>query len=244
MSSKAWQPPVISGKSFSAPRVARIVNPAMETEVKPMEWRELGAPRRETPSTGGAPGTGKPEPPSPDITAQLDAMRMQCEQKVREAHAAGVREAEAAARTKAMAEVQATLAQMAQSIADLAQFRPRLRKEAEGDTIKLALAIARRVLRREVAIDQDAMRGLVIAAIEKLHAQEIYRVRVSAGQSQAVAAVLRETASHVKIEVIPDPTLVTGSVIFETNHGNLDASVESQLHEIERGLADHLRKKS
>ena len=33
-------------------------------------------------------------------------------------------------------------------------------------------------------------------------------------------------------------------MVFETNQGNLDASVDSQLQEIERGLADHLRKQS
>ena len=36
----------------------------------------------------------------------------------------------------------------------------------------------------------------------------------------------------------------TGAVIFETPRGNLDAGVESQLQEIERGLADRLRKQS
>jgi flagellar biosynthesis/type III secretory pathway protein FliH len=33
-----------------------------------------------------------------------------------------------------------------------------------------------------------------------------------------------------------------GDVIFETTHGNLDASIESQLREIERGFADRLRR--
>jgi len=33
-------------------------------------------------------------------------------------------------------------------------------------------------------------------------------------------------------------------VLFETPRGNLDAGVESQLQEIERGLADRLRKQS
>jgi flagellar biosynthesis/type III secretory pathway protein FliH len=30
--------------------------------------------------------------------------------------------------------------------------------------------------------------------------------------------------------------------VFETAHGNLDASIESQLQEIERGLADRLHR--
>jgi flagellar assembly protein FliH len=43
------------------------------------------------------------------------------------------------------------------------------------------------------------------------------------------------------VEVIADPSAEPGAVIFETDRGNLDASLESQLKEIERGLADRLR---
>jgi flagellar biosynthesis/type III secretory pathway protein FliH len=44
--------------------------------------------------------------------------------------------------------------------------------------------------------------------------------------------------------VLADPSRELGTVIFETQRGNLDASVESQLQEIERGLADRLRRHS
>ena len=47
-------------------------------------------------------------------------------------------------------------------------LRARLRREAEADMVQLALAIARRVLRRELAVDPDALHGLVLAALEKL----------------------------------------------------------------------------
>jgi flagellar biosynthesis/type III secretory pathway protein FliH len=33
-------------------------------------------------------------------------------------------------------------------------------------------------------------------------------------------------------------------VVFETERGNLDASVDAQLREIERGLADCLRRRA
>jgi flagellar biosynthesis/type III secretory pathway protein FliH len=93
-------------------------------------------------------------------------------------------------------------------------------------------------------MDGDAMRGLVMAALEKLQAQEICRVRASAGQAAAIGAILKQAAMHAKIEVISDGSLAPGGIIFETTQGNLDASVDSQLREIERGLADHLRKQS
>ncbi len=214
-----------------APRFARILAPGSDAVVTPIEWRPAGAA-----AAGSAQSAGSPDASA----ARMAQLQQQCEQSVREAHAAGLREGETAAKARATSETQPALEKLAQSIAELAQMRPRLRKQAEGDVIKLSLAIARRVLRREIAIDPDAMRGLVFVAMEKLQAQEACRVRVHPSHAAAIAAMLKQTDS--KIEVIPDGGLTPGGVVFETNQGNLDASVESQLQEIERGLADHLRK--
>jgi len=237
MSSDAWQPKIaVRPPGLLGPRFSRVIEREGEVEVTPVVWRHVGA--------AAAATAGKPEAASPDLAAQIQRIEQQCEQRVKEARAAGLREGEAAARTRATAEVQPVIEKLARSIEDLAQIRGRLRKQAEGDTIKLSLAIARRVLRRELAIDHDAMRGLVMAALEKLQAQEICRVRTNPAQAAAVTACLREAASNAKVEVIPDGSLQPGGVVFETNQGNLDASVDSQLAEIERGLADHLRRQT
>ncbi len=45
-----------------------------------------------------------------------------------------------------------------------------------------------------------------------------------------------------KVDLIADPSLRVGDVIFETSQGTLDASIESQLSEIERGFADRLHR--
>ena len=42
------------------------------------------------------------------------------------------------------------------------------------------------------------------------------------------------------LEIYPDPTLRAGDLVFETSLGQLDASVETQLQEIQRGLTDRL----
>ena len=234
MSSNTWQPRIeLRRAGVLAPRFARVVLPGEEQEVTPMAWRQVGA---------AAAGARKAVEANPDTTAQIRQLQQQCEQRVKDAQAAGLREGETAARTRATAEVQPVLEKLARSIEELAQIRARLRKQAEGDTIKLSLAIARRVLRRELSMDADAMRGLVTAALEKLQAQEICRVRTNPAHVAAITACLRQTVTNAKVEVIPDGSLQPGGVVFETNQGNLDASVDSQLQEIERGLTDHLRK--
>jgi flagellar assembly protein FliH len=239
MSSDAWQPRIaVRPSGLLGPRFARVIEAERAVEATPVVWRQVGAAARNEEAARNA------EAASPDRAAQTQRMEQQCEQRVAEARAAGLREGEAAARARAAADVQPVLEKLARSIEDLAQIRGRLRKQAEGDVIKLSLAIARRVLRRELAIDRDAMRGLIMAALEKLQAQEICRVRTNPAQAAAITACLREGASNAKVEVIPDGSLQPGGVVFETNQGNLDASVDSQLAEIERGLADHMRRQS
>jgi len=181
----------------------------------------------------GGPATG-------DAIAQI---RQECAQQLRDAHAAGLREGDAIGRRAAAAELEPIIARLCASIEELAGMRPRLRHEAEADLVKLALAIARRILRRELSVDPDALSGLVFSALDKLQGQEIIRVRVHPAQAAAVTAGLRKSPAGATVEVLSDPSREPGVILFETPRGNLDASLESQLQEIERGLADRLRRR-
>jgi flagellar assembly protein FliH len=201
----------------------------------PMVWKRVSA---EGNSREGS------EPGPPDAEALRAQMQRECDRRVREAHAAGFGEGEAAGQSLAAAEMQPVLERLARSIDEMGQLRARFRREAEADMVRLSLAIARRVLRRELAVDPDAMHGLVLGALEKLQSQEICRVRVHPSHAVAVTGHLRKNATGSTVEVVPDPTREPGTVIFETDRGNLDASVDSQLQEIERGLIDRLHKQS
>ena len=183
-----------------------------------------------------------PASPGPDLAEAAAAIERQAEQRVREARAAGLREGEAAAKKRATAEVETVLDQLARSIQEMAGLRGRMRSEAEADMLRLALEIARRVLRREMAVDPDALRGVVEAALEKLEGQEVSRVRVHPSHAALVSELLRKNRTAQPVEVIADASLAPGAAVFETERGNLDASVDAQLGEIERGLTDCLRR--
>ncbi len=217
---------------------SKVLPPDDPRPVGPVPWRAVEAPRRRA---GGAPAAA---PAAPDPAAQLAAREQEWQQKAREARAAGAREGEAAARSRAAAEVQPVIERLGRALQDLAALRPRLRRQAEADTLQLALAIARRVLRRELSVDPEALHGLVLAALEKVDAREICRVRLHPSQSAAVSAWLRQAAAGQTIEVVADPGCEPGAAVFETERGDLDASIETQLQEIERGLADCLRRQT
>uniref|UniRef100_Q02C62 Flagellar assembly protein FliH n=1 Tax=Solibacter usitatus (strain Ellin6076) TaxID=234267 RepID=Q02C62_SOLUE len=212
---------------------SKIIAADNNSEVGPVLWRRVLSADPARPASSETPQ---------DETRRLAQIEQQAEQRAREAYATGLREGETAARTRSAAEIQQVIERLARAVDEIAGLRPRLRAEAEADLIRLALAIARRVLRRELAIDPEALHGLVLGALEKLQGQELARVRVHPSHASLVSACLREKRDGAAVEVVPDPTREIGDVVFETQRGNLDASVESQLQEIERGLADRLRK--
>jgi len=78
--------------------------------------------------------------------------------------------------------------------------------------------------------------------LDKLQSRELCRVRVHPDQEAALKSSLDRFSNSQNIELLADPTLQCGDVLFETSHGTLDASIESQLREIERGFADRLKK--
>lgn len=212
---------------------SRIVRPDDGDPPGPVVWRQVGLAERAATGPEGVP-----------VGARMAELQRECEQRVRDARAAGFAEGEMAGRARAAADVQPVLERLARAIEDLGSLRARLRREAEADVLRLALAIARRVLRREMAVDPDAMHGLILGALEKLQAQEISRVRVHPSHAAQLRAWLQPLAGAQAIEVVADSAREPGGVIFETERGNLDASVDSQLQEIERGLADRLRRNS
>ena len=126
------------------------------------------------------------------------------------------------------------------AIEEMSKMKARLRADVEQDAVKLALAIARKVLNRELTTDPEALTGLARIALEKLNLRELQRVRVHPLDAPAIEKMLAASSGPRRVEVIADGTLERGGAVFETERGNLDASVTTQLGEIERGLADML----
>src|SRR5512133_1209792 len=166
---------------------SRLLPPDGPQAIERLAWRQVHT----------AAAAAAPEAPVEAPGAAAEEQRLRWEQRVAEARAAGWREGEAAGRSRAVAEMDAALERMTRTIEEVASLRSRLRREAEADTVKLALAIARRVIRRELAVDPEALHGLVLGALERLQADEICRVRVHPSQVSAVSALLRKSNGGV-----------------------------------------------
>src|SRR5690242_9671173 len=162
-------------------------------------------------------------------------------ERVEDARRRGFAEGVAAAKAKAEADVAAIIERFGAEIVQLVQYRDQIRAEATSELVRLAILIASRVLHRELTVDPEAILGLVKAAVEKAGSREIHRVKLHASHEAQVRKVVEQLSPQRTIEIVADPGLKPGDVLFETSQGELDASVSTQLREIERGLADRLK---
>ena len=198
---------------------------------QPLAWRRL--------ATGGEAA----------IRTQIDALlariaqlEQEIPQREQRAFEAGFRKGESAGQDQAMGRLDPVAEQLARTVADLSQSRRKLRRDAEQDVVKLALAIARRILHRELSMDPEAILGVVKAALQKLEGREVDRVRVHPENADIVRKHVERLGRSQRLEVAADPRLDRGAVVFETACGDLDVSVDTQLEEIQRGLVDRLHR--
>lgn len=106
--------------------------------------------------------------------------------------------------------------------------------------VQLALEIARRILRRELTVDPEAILGLVRAGLESVSLREVLEVRLHPAHAETVRLCLNKLGAPAALAVIADPHLEPGALLVETRRGGFDASADSQLEEIQRGFADLL----
>jgi flagellar assembly protein FliH len=217
----------------------RILDPTEARRIEPWDWSGPSG----SPPPPGAGGGRYPKPARGPFTrtdsrlAEEDE-RPSLEQVKEEAYQEGF----TAGRAAAEQGLRNRFAEVAKALLALETVRDRIRREAENDQVAIALAVARRILRREIHLDPLALKGLVSAAMEKLQGQKILRVIADPTLREGLAQALQEVAAGDAVDIVCDPALEPGSLLFETSRGRLDGSFESQLSEIESGLIDRLNR--
>ena len=209
--------------------------------IAPIEWARPPAAGARRPANlyDGGDKQRWDQPAGADETeSRAAAEQREIAARIEEAYRRGFQEAESAAAREAEAQTESAAVRLAHSIADLATFRPRLRRETEAELVELAMAVAKRILRREIQMDPEALLGLVKAGLERVNRAELLRVRVHPDFAGIVENYLAKNSSGTAVAITADRSLERGAAVFETVRGRVDASIDAQLKEIERGFAD------
>jgi flagellar assembly protein FliH len=191
---------------------------------------------------------GRTERPAvPDHAELEDAMLSAVEAARQAGSQAGEREGRLAARMEMEAESDAAVLREREKLAEaVRQFRvakERYFADVEQEVVKLALAIAGRVLHREAQIDPLLLAGVVRVALEKMADRSGVVLRVAGADVEAWEGVFRAIQASERPRVTEDARLERGECVLETKMGTVELGVQVQLQEIEKGFFDLLNHK-
>lgn len=160
---------------------------------------------------------------------EIDAMREFARQ---EGYAQGRAEAEA--------EVADALASLRAMARGLAEQREVIEESAVREATALAVEVAARLVRADVAANPDRVADVLRGAIRRASDRSQLVARVSpsdlAACREAAPTILLEMGGISRFEVVDDPRIMPGSCVLETAAGDVDATFESQLARVLEAL--------
>lgn len=137
------------------------------------------------------------------------------------------------------------LKQYSSGIDALNKLRRELFLTSEKEVIRLSLEVARKVIKREVAIDEELILTLVKVALSRVADQTLITIRVNPRDYQSIErhrpagiGMSENGSASESVKIVEDPLIARGGCIIETESGTIDARVEEQIREIEKGLLE------
>jgi flagellar assembly protein FliH len=172
-----------------------------------------------------------------DVVTQAKVHAVEVEN---EARTRGHDEGYAAGKAAADAELTEMTATMRELIESARAQRHEIIETAEPELVRLAMAIAERVIHRQIADDPNVVVENVRQALTRLVSREMVTLRVNPADLETIrqhrdSIVTSSDVEHLRI--VEDQRVDRGGVVVETDAGTIDAKVATQLREARRAIA-------
>jgi flagellar assembly protein FliH len=155
----------------------------------------------------------------------------------REAFASGHAAGERAGLEAGNKRAEAMLRRLAQTLDELRSLRATMIRQTEQQMVQLALAIAKRILRREATVDQDLLVALARVALERLGDAGNATIRLHPEDCSHTVQRHGDHWAGARVRVIADPSVSRGGCLVESDFGLIDAGVEAQFEQVARSFA-------
>lgn len=160
---------------------------------------------------------------------------------LRQGHQEGLAQGQAEGRESALLELRQRLDAVEKAwVSALSEFesrRTQMLREARADVLGLAAMVAKKVTKRAVLIQEEAVVDQLAAVLSLLARPTRLRVAVNPDDEpllrSALPAMMSRFAGAEHVELTADPAVSRGSCIARTGAGGrIDASIETQLDRI------------
>lgn len=169
-----------------------------------------------------------------DEAAKVKAAAME------EGKKAAIAAAENTLRTRIDQQLQTLLPTLQQAVQQVQQSRLAWQRHWEQHALRLAIGIAEKVIRQQIAAQPEITLELIREGLELAHGNERITVRLNPADHAAlgdrVLKVSQPLAQLGKVQIVPDPQISAGGCRIDTEFGNVDQRIETQLDRIAQEL--------
>lgn len=210
-------------------------------DIGPRPWSAPELPGRPTADAAAARGGDAAPDPISAAEAQAAALLEEARAEAGEIRRRAREEGLAEAACEGAQERQRLAAQHESTGVEINDERERFFREAEPELLKLAFAIAEKIVGREVSERPEIVLELIRRSLKRIKDKSELRIRVNPEDLQLVREARAELLGAVdgveKIEVADDRRVGRGGCVIESPNGILDARLGTQLRELERSMA-------
>ena len=120
---------------------------------------------------------------------------------------------------------------------DLQGLRRELVRRTEREVAELSIAIARRVVQRELALDQDLVLAMARVALDRLGDVSAATIRLHPDDyAAAMAGRGGLPASAPGVQILSDPAIQRGGCLVQSPFGSIDVGAATQIDELTHTL--------
>lgn len=131
-----------------------------------------------------------------------------------------------------------------QALLELGKIKEEIYMKAEKETVSLALAIARKIVCKEVSTNKEVILNIIKEALKKVLDHKGIKIRVSPADLQFVKdsklQLLDSIDAAEGIIFEEDPSIREGGCIIETSLGDIDARIDKQIQMVEEAFKSQL----
>ncbi len=172
------------------------------------------------------------EPSADSIAALPDS-----QQEISEAFTRGRQEGAADVESK----LDSTLQALTQALEEVNRLRESVARNSSQDMLRMVMAISEQVIRRSIEVQPDLVLSLIENALQASVQADSYRIKVSPQDLELVKQqkplFLASISGLKNISLEADASITPGGCRVESDFGDVDATIETQLEKIRTALA-------
>lgn len=157
---------------------------------------------------------------------------------VEEAYARGRREGIAATEETFEKTTQA----LASTLEELSRLRESLANNSRQDMLRLVMAVAEQIIRREIAADPAVVMTIIENALQSSVRADQYRIRINPDDLEKVnekkPLFLASISGLKNLSIEADASVSAGGCRVDSDLGEVDATIETQLEAIQQVLSE------